>query len=362
MTRMAPRARRASRRHKLEAFHGRVVANAVETAWPQLDNPDRYIRYAARIAIEAQPVDEWKAKALTETKTEASLTALLALARLGGHGAQADLLKSLGRISTASLNEDQQLEKLRVLEVCISRDGKPSAEDAKAIIADLDPLYPAKTVFVNRELCQVLLGAGRYLDAVAKTMKLLEAAPTQEEQLNYVLALRTIKDGWTPELRKTYFEWFTRDRKTTPGVHPEYVTQWFAEAGRPYADGSSYNNFLSHIHADAKSTLSPEELTALADTLKAFSPPPEPGKRKPPKARTLVKEWKMEDLEPSLAQVGHARNFAKGKAAFEEAQCLACHKVRQRRRARRSAPTCRRPCRAGSRGRTSSNRSSFPRR
>ena len=247
------------------------------------------------------------------------------MARLGGHGAQADLLKSLGRISTASLTEDQQLEKLRVLEVSISRDGKPAADDAKAVIADLDPLYPAKTVFVNRELCQVLLALNAP-NAVAKTMKLLEAAPTQEEQINYVLALRTIKEGWTPELHKAYFEWFTRDRKAAPAAHPEYVTRWFAEAGRPYADGSSFNNFLSHIHADAKSTLSPEELTSLADTLKAFSPPPEPGKRKPPKARTLVKEWKMEDLEPSLAQVGHARNFAKGKAAFEEAQCLACHK------------------------------------
>ncbi len=159
-------------RHKLEAFHGRVDSAAVETAWPQLDSPDRYIRYAARIAIEAQPVETWKAKALAETKPQASLTALLAVARLGGKESQSDLLKSLGRISTASLSEDQQLEKLRVLEVSISRQGKPSPEEATAIAADLDPLYPAKSVFLNRELCQVLLAIDAP-GAVAKTMALL---------------------------------------------------------------------------------------------------------------------------------------------------------------------------------------------
>jgi len=34
-------------------------------------------------------------------------------------------------------------------------------------------------------------------EAVAKTMKLLAAAPTQEEQIAYVLALRTVRNGWT---------------------------------------------------------------------------------------------------------------------------------------------------------------------
>ncbi len=93
-------------RHKLEAFHGRVDPDAIAFAWPHLDSADRYIRYAARIAIEAQPLEQWKAKALAETHPNASLTALLALARLGGQEAQAELLKSLGRVSFASLNEE----------------------------------------------------------------------------------------------------------------------------------------------------------------------------------------------------------------------------------------------------------------
>ena len=35
----------------------------------------------------------------------------------------------------------------------------------------------------------------------------------------------------------------------------------------------------------------------------------------------------MANLEPLLAQVGKGRNFAKGKEAYEAAQCAACHKL-----------------------------------
>lgn len=35
----------------------------------------------------------------------------------------------------------------------------------------------------------------------------------------------------------------------------------------------------------------------------------------------------MEDLVPSLGEVSKGRNFARGRAAFEVAQCAACHKM-----------------------------------
>ena len=47
-------------RHKLEAFHGRKDPKAVETAWPHLDSPDRFLRSAARAAIEHQDVATWQ--------------------------------------------------------------------------------------------------------------------------------------------------------------------------------------------------------------------------------------------------------------------------------------------------------------
>jgi putative heme-binding domain-containing protein len=310
-------------RHKLEAFHGHTDPQAVATAWPYLGSEDRALRYAARLAIESQPVESWQSKALSETKPQAALTALLALARLGGTQAQPEVLKALAKLPMSSLPEAQQLDKLRVLEVSISRQGKPAGDLAKQVIDELDPLYPAKSEPLNRELSQVLL-ALEAPDATAKTVKLLEAAPTQEEQLNYVLFLRTIKTGWTPELRRQYFSWWTKDHNNA--AHPEFVTRWFQEAGIRFNNGASFNNFIKHLHEDAEKTLTPDESKALADVLAAYVPPAD-GRRPAPKARPIVKKWEMANLEPLLAQVGKGRNFAKGKAAYEAAQCAACHKL-----------------------------------
>ena len=310
-------------RHRLESFHGHQDPAAVDSAWPCLGSDDRFIRYAARIAIEAQPLEQWKQRALTESKPQAALNALLALARVGSREDRPGLVTALARFPLSSLPPAQQLEKLRALEVSISRQGKPGPRLAGQIIGELDPQYPAKSFELNRELCQLLLALDAP-DAVAKTMKLLAEAPTQEEQVGYVLYLRTIKDGWTPELRRQYFAWWTRDRSLIR--HPDQVLRWFEEAGRPYTDGASFNNFLARFHEDARNTLTPQETRSLADVLAGYVPPNSRRHVGPARARPFVKEWKMSDLEPLLPQVGHARNFDRGKAVFEEAQCLACHK------------------------------------
>jgi hypothetical protein len=68
-------------RHLLESLHLGTHPEAVETAWPYLNHADRYIRSAARTAIEHQPLEKWQRRALQETDPQASLTALLALVR-----------------------------------------------------------------------------------------------------------------------------------------------------------------------------------------------------------------------------------------------------------------------------------------
>ena len=68
----------------------------------------------------------WKDRALTESDPERGLTALFALARVGGPKAQRPLLNALEKFPYArSLNEQQELLKLRVLEVCFARQGPP---------------------------------------------------------------------------------------------------------------------------------------------------------------------------------------------------------------------------------------------
>ena len=69
-------------RHELETLHLGKHPDAVDRAWPYLSHPDRFIRHAARTAIEHQPVESWQKRALEETDPEAAITALLALSRM----------------------------------------------------------------------------------------------------------------------------------------------------------------------------------------------------------------------------------------------------------------------------------------
>lgn len=308
-------------RRKIETFHAQENPAAVAEVWPHLNSADRFIRYAARIAIERNPVAQWKAKALEDPQPRAALTALLALARLGAKDDQAALVKSLGRFPMAGLDAAQRLEKVRVLQVSIARQGKPVPEVAKTIIEELSPLFPSKDEFLDRELCQLLLA----LDApgtVAKSVALMTTAPTQEEQVGYATYLRTIKNGWTTDLRKQYFGWFNGGRST---AHPPQVLQWFAEAGRPYGDGASFANFIGNFHEEAKFLLSPDDVTALSAVFDAYQPPNvRKAKTYPP--RKLVKEWTTADLAGVLDQASHGRDFKRGKNIFEEAQCITCHR------------------------------------
>jgi putative heme-binding domain-containing protein len=309
-------------RHELEAFNFKADPAAVDFAWPHLNSPDRFIRYAARLAIERNPVAEWQAKALAEKQPEAALTALLALARLGAAETQPAVLKSLNSIPFANLTEEQKLEKLRVIEVSIARHGLPTGEIARQLLADIDPLYPAKTEFENRELCQILLGLNAP-NVVARTVALLKAAPTQEEQVTYAMNLRNIKTGWNVDLRRAYLSWWNGGRSTK---HPAQVVQWFEDVGIPYNNGASFSNFMSRAHEEAKFTMSPDEIAALSDVLSAYASSQQ---RKPIPSlasRKFVKAWTTADLQPLLDQVGKGRNFARGKEMFSVAQCIACHR------------------------------------
>src|SRR6185503_14906040 len=46
-------------RRQLEAFHGKKDLRAIDAAWPHLGHEDRFVRWAARTAIEHQPADAW---------------------------------------------------------------------------------------------------------------------------------------------------------------------------------------------------------------------------------------------------------------------------------------------------------------
>jgi putative heme-binding domain-containing protein len=325
LTAAEKRARKAATRaralrHRLEQFQGRQDPAAVGFAWPYLDSPDRFLRYAARIAIESQPVAEWQQRALDEMRPQASITALLALARVGPSNLQNDLLQSLGRLSPDQLTMAQQLAALRVLELAFIRMGPPDPQVAQDVINVLDPLYPARDWQLNYELCQLLI----YLqapDAVTKTLALLDEAPTEEQQMEYIFRLRTVKTGWTMAQRRHYFSWFNEDHSRLP--HPIRLERWFQQTGQEYHNGASYANFMTHIRQDAVASLTDQERAELGPLL---TPHPKAVAQATAQTRHFVREWKLADLLPFLDQASSGRSFQRGRAIFTQAQCIRCHR------------------------------------
>ena len=314
-------------RRKLEAYHGKADPKALDFIWPHLNSPDRSIRFAARIALEAQPVETWQARALAEKSTDGGLTALLALARLGGKSAQDECLRALGKWPLATLPENQQLHKIRVIQVSIARNGLPSADVVKLATEKLSPSYPNKSQLVNREISQVLIALGAP-DVVDKTLTLMAAAPTQEDMIHYMFHLRTAKH-WTLDQRREYFAYWTKDRSGYK--HQGDTVKWFEEAGRPYGDGSSFNNFYKNFLKEATANLSDAEKGELGPLLASISTGAAAGRKTvsdfpKPQTRAFVKAWTMAELEPELEKASKRRNFEKGRQAFVDGQCIVCHR------------------------------------
>jgi len=290
-------------RKTLEAFHGHQDEKAVAVAWPHLSSADRFIRWAARIAIEHQPVETWQDRALSEENPQALLEAIIALTRHGDKLLQPKILKSLQRIQWDQLNHHQKISLVRAYSLTFTRMGTPTDAAAKSVIGQLDPHFPADSRELNNELCQLMV----YLQsdtAAAKSVALLSESPTQEEQIAFAKSIRHLKTGWTPELRKEYFSWFVK------------------AAG--YRGGASFGLFVQHIKADAVANLSDEEKTALKPILEAK--PKNTGPIINPIQRPFVKKWTMEELVPLVTNGLKGRDFNKGRKLFAAANCFACHR------------------------------------
>lgn len=316
-------------RHQLESYAGKKDPRAIDIAWPYLGSPDRFIRHAARIAIESQDVALWKNRALAQTDETAALTALLALARCGGRETQNDLLRALKDLPYESLTEEQKLDLLRVVEISFIRQGRPEPDIVDAAIESLGEIYPGPNDRLNRELVQLLVYLGAP-DVVGKTMDFIDRLPTQENQIHYLFALRNVNSGWTLDQRRQYFEWFIKNQKARKSeplsrLHDAKLLQWFADAGREYSDGASFPKYLANIRADAIGTLTADERSALQPLLQQNI---DRAEWKPMKERKFVRSWKVADIEPVLAQASSGRDFKSAQAAFNDSQCVMCHRFR----------------------------------
>ena len=331
-------------RTKLEQYHGEPMAGAVEAAWPYLNHADRFVRYAARVAVEHQPVSQWQAKALAETDPVRVTYAMIALAHHGDPSLKSPMLNALLNIKLDPLAEQQQLDVLRAIELVFNRMGLPEAADKAKVIASLNPRYPAKSATLNRAYSKLLIS----LEApgvVGKTLMLLDrknedgTGPVGGEtvtassdlilrnpqygldiagmleklppaqQTYYATMLSSAKTGWTPELRTKYFTWFAR--------------------AFMYQGGRSYIGFIDKARKLALDNVPKEEyerynklsgaelLSKSGNDLATSYTPIGPGR-----------PWKLDTALTVIDSGLIARNFDTGKKIYSAILCSRCHSMR----------------------------------
>ncbi|PQO43292.1 c-type cytochrome [Blastopirellula marina] len=291
-------------RRELEKLHTTNPTGALGQIWPNLASNDRAIRYAARVALEGQALADWKDKALAEANTNATIQALTALCRVGAKTDQAAVLAKLNALPYDRMSEEQILDALRVYQLAYIRlGGKQNDAADEAVIATINPLFPAQSEKLNRELFNLLV----YLEApgiVDRGMQQLFAGQTQQEQMFYAFVLRNAEKGWTMDQRKAYFSWMNL-------------------AQSKYRGGNSFQKFVMQIRNDAAEKLAKADLAELKEIMEGGQTE-EVAKLET--TRQFVHNWQVDDLIGMLPEVEAGRNFEKGQAAFEAAQCAKCHR------------------------------------
>lgn len=329
-------------RKQLEKFHEGPNPNAIGTVWPYLKNSDRFIRYAARIAVEHQPVSEWQEKALTEKDPQILTQAIIALARsTSSADIKPRMVNALATINFSQLPESQKVDVVRAFELIILRMGKPEGAAYSKMVAYLNAQFPAKTNELNRILSKVLVNV-EAPGAVSKTMALMAVAKDDDngqktftsssdlvarnpqygldiagmlaktppaQKIYFLTVLSEAKTGWTPALREKYFQWYNTAFSFKGGN--SYVG--FIEKARKTALANAPKDKVEHYNTLSGNSL----LITNGRRVAVVGNPKGPGR-----------DWKMEDALQVLSKDSTDRNFANGKMLFGAALCSNCHSMR----------------------------------
>lgn len=323
-------------RRSLEAFHGHQDPEAISAAWPHLNHEDRHVRFAARVAVEHQPVSTWRNLVFAEEDPARRLYAVIALARHGEVAQRDAAYRALLSIDTAEITSTEQLDLVRAYSLVTIRLGAPEGDIRSAIIEFYDAQFPGADEVLNREVGRLLAALqapgitskmltllARYNDLDANVGLLLSdsviarseqygpdiakmiANMPRSQEIDLVLNMRGVRAGWTLAERTTYF-------------------QWFYDALRK-SGGWSYVGFLESIRFDALENMPMADREALADLTDAYSaralnfadlPQPEG----PPR------NWNRKELNDLMDdELMKPRNLEVGRRMYEAALCQACH-------------------------------------
>ena len=328
-------------RHSIEKFHSEVSDNAIPLAWDNLNHKDRFIRYAARVALEHQPTQKWQLRFLEEEDATKIIQAGIALAHQADKSLQSQILSKLNSLRLETLTQNDQINLLRNYSLLFIRMGEPSKKDRIETAKKLNAYFPHANNAINRELGQLLL----YLKAdditeglvdllerhtrektITEGVEMLsEEATLRSEQygplirevlakmppsesIYYGMLLSHADEGWTKESREKYFQWFFDVMNSKGGMS----FKAYIENVRQQA--------MTHVPDAEKDYF--EEISGIYSPSDALAGLPEP--IGPGKAYTM---GEVNDIYWSSSKE-YKGSLADGERAYKAAMCIVCHRMK----------------------------------
>ena len=302
-------------RRNLEAELRRPpTADRLASVWKHLADPDPWIRYAAVNVIERHPTPSWQSRALTESQVTRAAHALTALARAGQRELYPAIVRRLNEILPGMESPSDKQTAFYAYGLCLESLNDIDDELRQAATVQLDALYPSESLSgpaygQNRWLSELLVKL-RSPEVISKTVRLLQVAATQAEQMQYLYVLRNLRDGWTIDSRRAYFAGLAQ--------------------AEHYLGGAGMSDFLKRIREEAVETLTGDERIALGSLLLESASPIEAVV--PSEPRPIVSQWTVAALLPAESDPPRG-DQSRGRELFATARCQECHRFGTRGRA-----------------------------
>ena len=287
-----------------------------------LDHEDRFLRYAAREAIQRIPHGYWFDQSVMSSPAQRPrgfFEAVLAIVYSLEHKIEYNfLMGALGQVARAELDVEAELDFLRTVELAFLRDPVPDApgrDEARAGLGQaLLGRYPHADDRVNRQLERLLA----YLQpdgALARMVDRLEAERPAAERIHTAYCLRAMDRGWTPELRARVVAWFDDAREFRGAASME-----------GYVD-AIWKGVLAHFPEDERQAAGERlELQRAERARRAADLITEVEGDRP--GRSDLAQMSFEELAEYLEYdvMAYERyNPEQGERVFHRARCSACH-------------------------------------
>ncbi|MBN8730384.1 MAG: HEAT repeat domain-containing protein [Acidobacteria bacterium] len=300
----------------------RMGFSPVEQLYPLLDDSDRFVRYAARLALERGDRNAWKDRVLHESNGNGALDGLYGLVRTAANEADLEpvLARSMEWAKRGDLSTEDQLRALRLIGLVSMgyKDGlKP--ELRRELHEALIGRFPAQDERLSRELARTLA----YCNQPEAIGKILAAMPkddhNQQLQIHYAYCLRSITNGWTKEQKMQVLNWYPK------------AAQW--------RGGSSFTGFINLLFESNLKVFDEAEKKIAYERVPEFAPLPQgeealrllrPGQTARPnvlaRRKGLESVSAQEIMEFQMFDPMTLKAKADDGAQLFEKECATCHR------------------------------------